>query len=153
MNNQSKFKVSKSQKGIKDRQSKDYYTGKTITFMSKLERRFFEDVVLKGMNDGSIIKYELQKRYCLQPSFKYQGKTIKPINYVSDFDLWLADGRFFVIDTKGMPTVDAKIKAKMFKYKYPDIKLIWMSYTKATGWVEFDVLQKIRRKKKKSKEK
>ena len=54
-----------------------------------------------------------------------------------------------VVDTKGMPTADAKIKAKLFKYKYPDINFKWMSYTKATGWVEYEDLQKYRRDKKK----
>lgn len=149
----SKFKVSQTEKGIRDRQSKDYYTGETITFMSKLEKQFYEEVVLVGMNDGSIQKYELQKKYQLQPSFKYMGKTILAINYISDFDITYSDGRFIVIDTKGIGTADAKIKAKMFKHVYPDIDFRWMSYTKATNWIEYDELQKIRRENKRNKNK
>ena len=146
-----KFKVSTTAKGIKDRQAIDYKTGETITFMSKLEKRFYEDIVVTEMKNGTLKDYKLQQKYLLQPKFKYLGKTIREINYISDFDLYYSNGDFVVIDTKGLPTADAKIKAKLFKYKYPDIVLKWMSYTKATGWMEYDELQKYRRDKKKSK--
>ena len=119
--------------------------------MSKLEKQFYEDVVVVGMKDGTLKDYRLQQKYLLQPSFKYFDKTIREINYISDFDLYYSTGDFVVIDTKGMPTADAKIKAKLFKYKYPDIVLKWMSYTKTTGWMEYDDLQKYRREKKKMK--
>lgn len=119
--------------------------------MSKLEKQYYDDVVLTGMNDGSIVKYELQHKYLLQPSFKYMGQTILAINYISDFDLTYKDGSFAVIDTKGMGTPDAKLKAKMFKCVYPNIVLRWLSYTKATGWIDYDKLQKIRKDNKKLK--
>ena len=119
--------------------------------MSKLEKQFYEDVVVVGMKDGTLKDYKLQQKYLLQPSFKYFDKTIREINYISDFDLYYSTGDFVVIDTKGMPTADAKIKAKLFKYKYPDIVLKWMSYTKTTGSMEYDDLQKYRREQKKMK--
>lgn len=147
--NRTKFKVSTTAKGIKDRQSIDYKTGETLTFDSKLERQYYEDIVVSGMNDGTLKDYTLQKKYLLQPSFKYFGKTIREINYVSDFDLYFSNGDFLIVDVKGMATADAKIKAKLFKYRYPDINFKWMSYTQATGWIEYDELQKIRRDKKK----
>lgn len=149
--NRNKFGVSQTEKGVRDRQSKDYYTGETITFMSKLEKQFYEEVVLVGMNDGSIQKYELQTKYQLQPSFKYMGKTILAINYIADFDITYEDGRFVVIDTKGMATADGKLKAKMMKHVYPDIDFKWVSHTNATGWIEYDELQKIRLANKKKK--
>lgn len=144
-----KFKVSTTAKGIKDRQAIDYKTGETITFMSKLEKRFYEDVVVIGMKNGTLIDYKLQVKYNLQESFTYMGKKIRTIDYISDFDLYYSDGTFEVIDTKGLATADAKIKAKLFKYKYPNIVLKWMSWTKATGWIEYDDLQKFRREAKK----
>lgn len=100
------------------------------------------------MKDGTLKDYKLQQKYLLQPSFKYFGKTIREINYISDFDLYFTNGDFIVVDTKGIGTPDAKIKAKLLKFKYPEIKIVWMSYTKATGWIEYDELQKIRKKKK-----
>ena len=146
-----KFKVSTTAKGIKDRQAIDYKTGETITFMSKLEKRFYEDVVVTGMKNGTLIDYKLQVKYNLQESFTYMEKKIRTIDYISDFDLYYSDGTFEVIDTKGLATADAKIKAKLFKYKYPNIVLKWMSWTKATGWIEYDDLQKLRREAKKNK--
>lgn len=119
--------------------------------MSKLEKQYYEDIVVVGMKNGTLKDYKLQQKYLLQPSFKYFGKTIREINYISDFDLYYSNGDFVVVDTKGFGTADAKIKAKLFKYKYPDINFKWMSYTKATGWIEYDDLQKYRRDKKKGK--
>lgn len=119
--------------------------------MSKLEKRFYEDVVVPGMKNGTLVDYNLQVKYNLQESFKYMGNTIRSIDYISDFDLYYSNGDFEVIDTKGLATADAKIKAKLFKYKYPNIVFKWMSWTKATGWIEYDKLQKIRREAKKTK--
>lgn len=117
--------------------------------MSKLEKRFYDDVVVPGMKNGTLKDYKLQVKYNLLESFKYMGNTIRSIDYISDFDLYYSNGDFEVIDTKGLATADAKIKAKMFKYKYPNIVFKWMSWTKATGWIEYDKLQKIRREAKK----
>ena len=101
------------------------------------------------MKNGTLKDYKLQVRYKLQPSFKYFGETIREINYISDFDLYFSNNDFLVVDVKGMGTAEGKLKAKLFKHQYPDIKFVWMSYTKATGWVEYNKLQKIRRDKKK----
>lgn len=146
-----KFKVSTSAKGIEDRQSVDLKTGETLIFDSKLEKQYYEEIIITGMKNGTLRDYKLQIKYLLQPSFKYFGKTVREINYVSDFDLYFNDGKFMVVDTKGMATADAKIKAKLFKFKYPNIDFRWMSYTKSTGWVEYNELQKIRRERKKNK--
>lgn len=147
----SKYGIDQTQKGIKDRTSKDFYTGEPIVFMSKLERQFYEEYVIKGLKDGTIEKYKLQQRYKLLPSFRYQGELVREINYISDFDIWYTDGNFTVFDTKGRATTDSKLKAKLFKNAFPDIDFKWMSYTKATGWIEYYDLEKIRRNKKKNK--
>ena len=101
--------------------------------------KFFRDVVLPGMGSGQIVSYELQKSYELQPKFTYQGKTIRPITYVADFVLELPDGHKYVIDTKGMPDSTAKLKAKLFHYKFPNIDYYWVSYSKIDGgWVTYE---------------
>ena len=56
--------------------------------MSKLEKRFYEDIVVTEMKNGTLKDYKLQQKYLLQPKFKYLGKTIREINYISDFDLY-----------------------------------------------------------------
>ena len=50
-----------------------------------------------------------------------------------------------------MATTAAKLKAKLFRYKYPDVKLTWICKApKYTGleWIEYDELIKVRRKRK-----
>ena len=39
--------------------------------------------------------------------------------YIADFALFKDDVLVEVIDVKGMPTEVAKLKAKMFRHKYP----------------------------------
>ena len=74
-----------------------------IVFDSRLEMRYYSDVVLPGVENGEIKRFELQKKYELQPSFIYRGKSILPITYVADFYIEYSDGHIEVIDTKCMP--------------------------------------------------
>lgn len=148
----SKFGVNITEKGKAERTCNDFITGKPITFDSKLEKKYYEDVVVPGLQDGSIIKAELQKKYNLQPSFKRENKTIRAIDYISDFTLTYADGSILVIDIKGRATADAKIKKKMMHYVHPELNFVWLAHTKNTGWIEYDELQKLRRQKKKENE-
>ena len=124
-----------------------------IVFDSRLEMQFYRDMVLPKFESGEIKHYELQKVFILQPGFRRDGKSILPIKYVADFYLKYADGRVEVVDTKGMPDTAANLKRKMMWYHYPDLDYKWMSYTKATGWVTYDELKKIRSERKKGKDK
>ncbi|MDU7471441.1 MAG: DUF1064 domain-containing protein, partial [Serratia marcescens] len=71
-----------------------------------------------------------------------------------DFALW-KDGKLIeVIDVKGMPTPEAKIKSKIFRYQNRDIPLTWICKApKYTGqeWITYEELLKARRKRKKEK--
>lgn len=108
-----------------------------IVFDSKAEMKYYRDVVLPGVTDGTIINYQLQKPYELQPKFKHDGKTVRAINYVCDFYLEYADGHTEVIDIKGMATTEALLKRKLFMYKYPDENCIWLVERKA-GWMRYE---------------
>lgn len=147
----SKFGVDQTDAGIKKRSCNDYITGEPIIFDSELEKQYYEEIIIKGIKDGTILKYKLQQKYKLTPSFKYKDKTIREITYVSDFDIWYSDGSFQVVDTKGRATADAKIKKKLMHLYYGDIDFIWMSYTKIDGWIEYDLLEKARKQRKKDK--
>lgn len=128
-----------------DTKDKEKRTHNGIVFDSVLEKRYFTDVVLPGVESGEIVKYELQKSFLLQPYFKHNEKTVLCIKYVADFVLEYADGRIVVIDTKGKPDPIAKMKRKMFWFNYPDIEEYWMSFTQKTGWVTFEELTAIRK--------
>ena len=67
---------------------------------------------------GLISDLERQKKYVLQPSFKFMGKTIREIAYVADF-VYKEHGNLAVEDVKS-PITRAnpvyKIKKKMMLY-------------------------------------
>lgn len=143
---QSKFNVNTSTKGKQNR------TYNNITFDSEMEMKYYRDVICVGLEDGTIKDCELQVKYELQPKYKYHNKTVLPINYVADFVITYADNSIVVIDTKGLPDATAKLKKKLFNYKYPDIDYKWIGYSKRDGgWLEYDEIQKARNKRKKEK--
>lgn len=145
----SKFNVDKD---------KEQRTYDGIVFDSKLEMRFYRDVVLPQKRSGKIKQFELQKKYILQPEFRHDGKAVQPITYVADFYLEFADGHIEVIDTKGCPDSVAKLKRKMFWYIFPDIIYRWICYSKIDGnednqgWCDYEYVQHQRKLRKKNKQ-
>ena len=149
MRTRSKFGVNITSKGKAERTCKNFLTGEDITFDSKLEMQYYLDIVVPGLLKGTIKECKRQQRYKLQPAFKYKGKSVRMIEYVSDFTLTYSDGSVLVVDVKGKPTADAKIKKKMMHYVYPELDFVWMSHTKATGWMNYDEMEALRKAKKK----
>lgn len=120
-----------------------------IVFASVLEMRYYRDVVLPLSEKGDITYFELQKPYILQGEFSHNGKNVLPIKYIADFYIEYKDGRIEVIDTKGCPDEVAKIKRKLFWFKYPNITYRWMTYVKKYGgWRDYDDVKYLRRKEK-----
>ncbi|MFW3609449.1 DUF1064 domain-containing protein [Staphylococcus caprae] len=122
---------------------------KGIVFDSKVECEYYQ-YLEKKMNGVTYNRIEIQPRYELIPKFGNQRKT----EYIADFALYLDNDLIEVIDVKGMATTTAKLKAKLFRYKYPDVKLTWICKApKYTGleWIEYDELIKVRRKRKREK--
>lgn len=90
-----------------------------IEFDSKKEaNRYCELNLLESA--GEIKNLQLQPRFILQESFKYQGKTERKIEYVADFMYEEKDGQVVVEDTKGFKTDVYKLKRKLFLKKYGD---------------------------------
>lgn len=119
---------------------------KGIVFDSKVECEYYQ-YLEKKMNGVTYNRIEIQPRYELIPKFGDQRKT----EYIADFSLYLDNDLIEVIDVKGMATTTAKLKAKLFRYKYPEVKLTWICKApKYTGleWIEYDELIKVRRKRK-----
>lgn len=118
---------------------------KGIVFDSKVECDYYQ--YLERNLGKEYDHIELQPRYELIPKVNKQRKT----EYIADFALFKDDVLVEVIDVKGMPTEVAKLKAKIFRDKYPNIKLTWICKApKYTGleWIEYDELIKVRRKRK-----
>ncbi|PTE74108.1 DUF1064 domain-containing protein [Staphylococcus devriesei] len=120
---------------------------KGVVFDSKVECEYYQ-YLESNMNGVNYDYIELQPRYELIPKFGKQRKT----EYIADFALYLDNKLIEVIDVKGMATDTAKLKAKLFRYKYPDTKLTWICKApKYTGleWITYEDLKAVRRKRKK----
>lgn len=141
----SKFNVS-------DDTAKRTYDG--IVYDSAVEMKFMRDFIIPKLESGEIIKAERQVKYELQPAFKYESKNVRAILYVADFVITYADGHETIIDIKGMADSAAKLKRKLFWYKYPEKDYQWISYSKIDGgWIEYDTLTQNRRQRKKKRTK
>ena len=94
-----------------------------IEFMSRVEaRRYLE---LKMMQKaGKISCLVLQPRFLLQPSFKYQGTTIRRTAYIGDFMYNDKKGRVIVEDVKSTYTqMDPvyRLKRKLMIFKNQEV--------------------------------
>lgn len=108
-----------------------YHSTKKITYKgiiwdSSLELNFYKLLEINNLVD----KVQLQVAFLLQESFKHQGKTIRKMEYIADFVLTIPyivieDNKEvikyhkIVVEPKGLLEEKAKIKHKIFKYKYP----------------------------------
>lgn len=120
-----------------------------IVFDSVVEMKYYRDVILPKTQSGEITYFERQKRYELQPSYVYQGKKIRPIDYKADFYIEYKNGNIVVIDIKGCPDSVAKLKRKMFSYKYPSIDYRWVGYSKISGgWKTYEEIEAGRKQRK-----
>ena len=123
-----------------------------MVFDSALEMRYYTEVILPGVLSGDIVHWEWHKKYELQPKFKWRGKTMRSICYEADFYIERADGTSLIVDTKGKADDVAKLKKKLFHYRYPDLNYIWLSYSKMDGgWIEYDELKRARKQRKAAK--
>lgn len=110
---------SKLQKQNKYKNKHVEYHG--IKFDSKKEGTYY--LKLKAMEELGIIKdLKLQVKFELQPSYKFNGKTIRAINYIADFTYYDENNKYHIVDTKGIKTDVYKIKKKMMQYKGYEIE-------------------------------
>ena len=122
-----------------------------IIFDSVLEMKYYRDVVLPKMESGEITYFELQKKYILQEGFIRNEKRVLPITYIADFYIEYSNGNSVVVDIKGCPDTTAKLKRKLFWYRYPNTDYKWITYIKKFGgWGDYDEFNKLRREAKKN---
>ena len=94
-----------------------------ITFESKKESvRYCE---LKLLEKAGIIKYfNCQPTFLLQDGYKKKdGKIVRPIMYIADFEIFYPDGHCEVEDVKSPGTITQvfRIKRKLLEMQYPEI--------------------------------
>ena len=102
--------------------------GGTVGYAVRLERKVSSrtrlEIVTEGLLEaqGAISDLQRQVRFTLQPSFKHQGKTIRAITYVADFTYVDSDGKFHIVDTKGVKTDVYLLKKKIMQFQGHDIE-------------------------------
>ena len=146
----SKFNVDLSEKGKKKR------TYKGIVFDSETEMRFLIEWIEPKIKIGEILSYEMQVPYILQEGFtNFEGKKILPIKYIADYVITFSNGKQIVVDVKGLPDATAKLKKKLFEYKFRDIPFYWycrsIKYSDGDNWIIYEELEKRRKAEKKNK--
>lgn len=121
-----------------------------VKFDSKLEARYYVHL-LELQKKGIVQEFLMQKQYIIFEGYDKDGKKVRPIKYIADFEVHYAAGFVEVIDVKGMITKDFAIKKKLFEYRYP-FKLILLTYSRIDGgWITLDDLSKRRAARKKAK--
>lgn len=120
-----------------------------IDFDSKTEGDYYL-YLCDLLRKDEIVGFEIQPKYTLIPKFEKDGKHYREITYTPDFLVKYHSDRIVVVDIKGFSTQQGEMRAKMFNYFYPHIKLVWLTYVKKYGgWVEYNDLKKLRRANKK----
>lgn len=93
-----------------------------IKFDSKKELKFYLQLLEREQN-GEVSNIRLQVPFTLQPSFKFNGKTIRAITYKADFVYYdNTDKKEHIVDTKGFRTEVYKIKKKIMLYLGNDLE-------------------------------
>ncbi|WP_188066666.1 DUF1064 domain-containing protein [Brevibacillus brevis] len=115
-----------------------------IKFDSKAESEYY--LVLKEkLARGEIQDMRLQPVFVLQDKCTRNGKNLQAITYKADFEVLHLDGTLEIIDIKGDETEAFKLKAKMFQYRYPNLKLTLLKQVKKYGgWITTDEYKKIK---------
>ncbi len=96
-----------------------------VIFDSKAESTRYRQLVLL-QRAGEIDGLVLQPKYQLLPPFKDgDGKKQREIAYIGDFFYYVGE-QPYVEDVKSKPTTTPvfKLKEKLFKHRYPGIKLL-----------------------------
>ena len=88
-----------------------------ITFASRREAERYQELKLLQMA-GEITDLKLQPRFRLMDA----TNTDRGVDYIADF-MYTENGVQVVEDVKGVQTRVFRIKAKMFKSKYPQYEL------------------------------
>jgi hypothetical protein len=94
-----------------------------ITFDSKKEANRYMKLKLL-QKAGQISNLKLQPEFELQPGFRKNGKSYRPIHYIADFKYIDAAGNTIIEDTKGYKTKTYSIKKKLFEYKFKNLTIL-----------------------------
>lgn len=99
----------------KYKNKKVVYNG--IKFDSKKEMNYYNKLKMLE-KAGKIKDLRLQVPFVVLETFKLNDKTYKKTKYIADFVYSDEEGKYHVVDTKGVRTDVYKLKKKLMAWKY-----------------------------------
>lgn len=100
-----------------------YHARKTwlrgLCFDSQKEANFFEQLRLRHRG-GQIAGYLFHGKFILAEG---EGQDKRALTYEPDFIILHPDGRYEIVDTKGVETRQFKDKMKILREKYPQVEI------------------------------
>lgn len=125
-----------------------------LTLDSLMEARYFLYLIDEKKAGRVTFFQHHPQAFVLQPSFFYEGKTVRAITYTADFEVRYSTGSIAFIDTKGTETDAFKLKWKMLLHKHPDIHFACVQYkAKEKLWIDLHDKSATTAKRKKKAEK
>jgi len=91
------------------------------TFDSKAEAKRYAELKLLQQS-GDIYGLVVHPEFLVNEAKQDGLRVIRPIVYVADFAYW-EEGRCHVEDVKGVETKEFKLKAKLFRDRFPNHEL------------------------------
>jgi hypothetical protein len=85
-----------------------------ITFDSKREAEYYSELKIR-QKAGEILGFSRQDQFVLD-----DAGTV----YRADFVIFYPDGRYEIVDVKGVKTQVFKLKMKMLKMRYPGLEVV-----------------------------
>lgn len=115
-----------------------------ITFDSEMEAQYYTEQILPRLKAKEITDLILQPEFILIPDFEKNGKMMKGIKYIADFQFYdLKEDKIRVIDVKGMETEEFILRRKLFDFRYSRTDLEVITYAKYCGWVTTERLKEL----------
>jgi len=94
------------------------------TFDSQAEARRYNELVLLHRAQ-EIALLEVHPRFKIINDFDWRGQWIAPTYYEGDFKYFdFAKDKTIIEDVKGVETAVFKLKAKLFKQRYPEYEFL-----------------------------
>ena len=90
---------------------------KGMKFDSKKELMYYQKLELL-QKYNKISELQRQVEFVLIETFKLEDKTYRKTSYIADFTYKTPDGKYHIVDTKGVKTDVYQLKKKLMAWKY-----------------------------------
>jgi hypothetical protein len=127
------------------KQKKNLIFNNTV-FNSRLSMKYYQDIIYPEVLSNKIEYVDNNKKFILQPSYKFHKETIPEIVYTPDFYIKYKNGKEEIIDVNDKFEIMGDgdyLKKIMFNYLYPNFMYIHLTYSSLDGgWNDYTYVKK-----------